>query len=91
MTQIDPSSPSQHPEPDDDEAGVAVDALGSSYTASSGADIDADGTPQSWGYTKGPNGPVASENLNNGGTCDETMLTPEVVGPCDPTHGQSVF
>lgn len=71
--------------------GVAVDAPGSSYTASAGADIDADGTPQSWGYTKGPAAPIAAENLGNGGTCDETMLNNEVVGPCDPTHGQSVF
>jgi type IV pilus assembly protein PilA len=72
--------------------GVATDAIGSSYTASAGADIDADATPQSWGYKKSPTGVfVGSENLNNGGTCDETFLKPEVVGPCDANSGQSVF
>ena len=55
-----------------------------------GADIDADATPQSWGYKKGPAIPGA-ENLNNGGTCDEMFLMVEVVGPCDGNSGQSVF
>jgi len=70
--------------------GVATDAIGSSYTASAGADIDADATPQSWGYKKGPAIPGA-ENLNNGGTCTEANLNAEVVGPCDAVSGQSVF
>ena len=72
--------------------GVATDAAGSAYTASAGADIDADGNPQSWGYKKGPAANIpGAENLNNGGTCDETFLMAEVVGPCDSTSGQSLF
>jgi len=70
--------------------GVASPAPGDSYTASAGADIDNDGTPQSWGYKKGPNIPAA-QDLSAGGTCDETYLTLEVVGPCDGSSGQSVF
>ena len=72
--------------------GVATDAIGSAYTASAGADIDADGTPQDWGYKKDPSGAyVAAVDLANGGVCDETMLQPEEMGPCDVTFGQSVF
>lgn len=70
--------------------GVATDAAGSSYTASAGADIDADATPQTWGYKKGPAIPAA-EDLGNGGICDETFLMLETVGPCDGDSGQSVF
>jgi type IV pilus assembly protein PilA len=70
--------------------GVATALNG--YTATAGADIDADGTPQDWGYKK-PNAgvDVASKNLGNGGTCDETMLSVQVVGPCASNFGQSVF
>jgi type IV pilus assembly protein PilA len=71
--------------------GVATDSIGSSYTASAGADIDADAAPQTWGYKKGPAQPLAAENLNNGGSCDESFLMTEVVGPCDADSGQSVF
>ena len=72
--------------------GVATDSAGSAYTASAGADIDADASPQSWGYKKGPIAAIpAAENLNNGGTCDQAFLMTEVVGPCDATSGQSVF
>jgi type IV pilus assembly protein PilA len=70
--------------------GVASPAPGDSFTASAGADLDNDGTPQMWGYKKGPNIPGA-EDLSAGGTCDEGNLTAEVVGPCDTVSGQSVF
>jgi len=70
--------------------GVAAPAPGDSYTASAGADLDNDATPQSWGYKKGPNVPPAND-LAGGGVCDETYLTAEVVGPCDAVSGQSVF
>ena len=70
--------------------GVATDAIGSSYTASAGADIDADATAQKWGYKKGPASPGAL-NLNNCGTCDEAYLMLETVGPCNASSGQSVF
>ncbi len=70
--------------------GVATDALGSSYTASAGADIDADTTPQSWGYKKGLAIPAALD-LNNGGLCAIAGLMIETVGPCNVSSGQSVF
>ena len=73
--------------------GVAAPAPGNAYTASAGADIDNNGTPQSWGYKKSPPGVAAppAQDLNLGGTCDETQLVAEVVGPCDTISGQSEF
>jgi len=70
--------------------GVAAPSPGDSYTASAGADIDNDATPQTWGYKKGPNIPPAND-LSGGGVCDEANLVGEVVGPCDTVSGQSVF
>jgi len=71
--------------------GVATDVAG--YTATAGADIDADNTPQMWGYRKTDpsNGQVGAKDLGEGGTCDESMLQEQVVGPCETTSGQSVF
>jgi type IV pilus assembly protein PilA len=57
------------------------------FTVGAVADIDADGTSQAWGYKKGAEPAKAHPD----GTCDETQLTPETVGPCDPSFGQSVF
>ena len=70
--------------------GVAIDTNG--YTASAAADIDADATDQIWGYKRPDpiNGDVAAKDLTPG-VCDESMLATQVVGPCDPTFGQSVF
>jgi len=69
-----------------------VAAAGSGFTATAGADIDADGTPQTWGYKKQNAGAdVASKDLSKGGNCTQGNLTPEVVGPCEASHGQSVF
>jgi type IV pilus assembly protein PilA len=62
------------------------------YTATAGADIDADTFPQTWGYKKlNAGADVTAETNNNGGTCDESMLQVQVVGPCEPAFGQSVF
>jgi type IV pilus assembly protein PilA len=71
----------------------AVENEPNGYTASAGADIDADTVPQTWGYTK-PNAgvaPTARPNGSLGGTCDEMFLAPQVVGPCAASYGQSVF
>jgi len=72
--------------------GVAINANG--YTASAAADIDADGTPQGWGYKKlnaGANVTAKTLTGGAGGTCDVTALQTQVVGPCAPAFGQSVF
>jgi type IV pilus assembly protein PilA len=62
--------------------------LRSQFTATAAADIDADGTEQVWGYTKGG---VAAKT---GHTCligVGGLELPETVGPCLSTFGQSVF
>jgi type IV pilus assembly protein PilA len=62
------------------------------YTATAGADIDADTVPQTWGYKKLDAGvDVPARTNNNGGLCDESMLQVQVVGPCEAAFGQSVF
>ena len=59
--------------------------LKSVFTATASADIDADTTAQVWGYTK--------DNTTAGKhTCtDLASMTPNTVGPCGSTFGQSVF
>jgi hypothetical protein len=62
--------------------------LKSQFTATATADIDADGTIQVWGYTKGG---VAAKT---GHTCligTGGLTPPETVGPCLAAFGQSVF
>ena len=62
------------------------------YTVSAEADIDANTTKQYWGYKKLNGGAdVAAANNAGGGSCDPAMLSTEVVGPCDPSFGQSEF
>ena len=53
--------------------GVATGGASSSaYLASAGADLDADGNEQRWGYKKGPAADIPDgEDLNNGGICAE--------------------
>ncbi len=68
--------------------GVAVSVDTTGYTADAAADIDADGFVQFWGFAK-PDGAGALGPGQVG--CDVTMLTSEQIGPCDPTHGSSVF
>ena len=71
--------------------GVATDALGSAYTASAGADIDADAATQLWGYKKGPVAAIPAALDLNPGLCPVAGLMVETVGPCDTSSGQSVF
>ena len=70
----------------------AVNVSMNGYTASAGADIDADTAPQVWGYKKpdGANGDVTAKTTA-GLACAVANLATQVVGPCDPTFGQSVF
>jgi type IV pilus assembly protein PilA len=63
------------------------------FTAAAHADIDADGTPQLWGYKKCSTGTceAGKAHADPGGTCAEANLTSETVMPCTATSGQSVF
>jgi type IV pilus assembly protein PilA len=67
---------------------VAANGSFSEFTATAQADIDADGTYQTWGYKKGS---VAGSTHNGGTQCDITELKPETVGPCLSSYSQSVF
>ena len=68
--------------------GVAVSGDGVGYTIDAGADIDADGLVQFWGYGR----PDAGAALVDGAVgCSAAGLTPKQTGPCDPSHGRSVF
>jgi type IV pilus assembly protein PilA len=66
--------------------GVATS--GSAFTASAGADIDANSAYQTWGYKKGG---VTAKTLGNAGVCAIANLQVETVGPCATNYGQSVF
>ena len=70
---------------------VGIDTAG--YTVSAEADIDANTTKQYWGYKKpGVAGADVASTVNaGGGSCDPAMLAVQVVGPCDPSFGQSEF
>ncbi len=65
------------------------------YMASAAADIDADTTPQRWGYHKasGATGDVDGKDHANGlGTCTAANLGgDEEVGPCTQQSGNSHF
>jgi type IV pilus assembly protein PilA len=68
---------------------VTTGASASQFTATAQADIDNDGTGQTWGYKKGG---VAGGDHGNGWTnCDTSQLQPETVGACASSYGQSVF
>lgn len=61
---------------------MAISGDSSGYTANAGADIDANGVIQLWGYAK----PDGLGNLVAGGLgCDPARLVPEVVGSCNLT------
>ena len=67
--------------------GVAVTADATGYTADAAADIDGDGFPQLWGFSK----PDAQGALGPGQVgCTVAALGVEI-GPCGPGHGTSVF
>ena len=61
------------------------------FFASAAADIDADGTPQHWGYQTTGSIANGKDHGNGLGTCASAQLAIETVGPCEPTSGQSVF
>ncbi len=72
--------------------GVDTIATANGYTASAGADIDNDGTPQQWGYKKqDAAADVPASSLGAGGTCAQGFLKIETVGPCAAAFGQSTF
>ena len=66
---------------------------GNGYTASAGADIDADSTQQIWGYKKLHAGANVTGKAHGGSpsTCTVTNLKTQVVGPCESANGQSIF
>lgn len=68
--------------------GVTVTADGAGFTADAGADIDDDGFVQFWGFAK-PDAAGALGAAQVG--CNVAALVPENIGPCDPSHGTSVF
>ncbi len=65
---------------------TSADELG--FSADAGADIDANGIVQFWGYAK-PDGAGALTAGQVG--CNTAALAPLVVGPCDPAAGRSIF
>jgi type IV pilus assembly protein PilA len=68
----------------------SVEILNNNYTAAAVANIDNSGDPQYWGYSTDKANLAAK--AHNAGTCPATTLSAnEVVGPCEPTSGQSVF
>jgi type IV pilus assembly protein PilA len=68
--------------------GVAVSNDGSGFTADAGADIDADGFVQYWGYaTRSGDGSLIAGKVG----CNVAGIQPESVGPCAPSFGRSVF
>jgi type IV pilus assembly protein PilA len=68
--------------------GVAATSDGTGYTVDAGADIDANGIVQLWGYTKSDGAGVFAPGQVG---CDATRLVPLSIGPCDATAGRSVF
>ena len=68
---------------------VATGASASQFTATAQADIDNDGTGQTWGYRKG--GVAGGDHGNSLTNCTSGNLTPETVGACETSYGQSVF
>jgi prepilin-type N-terminal cleavage/methylation domain-containing protein len=68
--------------------GVAVNDDGSGYTADAGADIDADGFIQYWGYASpGGDGALVAGKVG----CNVAGIQPESVAPCTPSSGRSIF
>ena len=68
--------------------GVAVTGDGVGFTADAGADIDGNGVVQFWGYTKLDGG---GNKIDGNVGCPAAGLSADQIGPCDPTHGNSVF
>ena len=74
--------------------GYEVAASGSAYTITAAADIDGDANNQVWGYVKPVTGTLVGVGPASYGSCAATGIANAqltTVGPCDTTHGQSVF
>ena len=68
---------------------VEINAAADEFTAGAGADIDNDGTPQSWGYRKGV---LDAQDHGALGQCLAAGIgASEVVKACDTVSGNSVF
>ena len=71
-----------------------VNASGSAYTVTAQADIDANDTNQVWGYVKPYTGTNAGVDTASFGECDANGIANSqlsTVGPCNVSHGQSIF
>jgi type IV pilus assembly protein PilA len=69
---------------------IEIGASASQFTATAQADIDNDGTGQTWGYRKGTT--AAGDHGNSLINCVVASLNPpETVAPCASAYGQSVF
>jgi type IV pilus assembly protein PilA len=72
--------------------GVNTDVPGTGFFATAMADINANGTPQAWGYYKDPStgtlAPMAGHTCGAPGT---GLATADQVGPCNSSFGQSEF
>jgi prepilin-type N-terminal cleavage/methylation domain-containing protein len=65
---------------------ITADLVG--FTADAGADLDADGIVQFWGYAR----PDASgEKIEGQVGCDASTLGSQQILPCDPAYGRSIF
>ena len=69
--------------------GVVNTATNNAYIASAFADIDADTTPQRWGYRKGTG--TTAKGHGAGTACAEASLTQEIVMGCDTNAALSIF
>lgn len=68
--------------------GVTASPDGTGYTVDAGADIDANGIVQFWGYAKADGaGAVFPGQVG----CNAAALVPLTIGPCDPTSGRTTF
>lgn len=74
-------------------------AAGSAYTITARADIDGNGAPQVWGYVKPVTGTTVGLAPDTMGACTTAGVASSVpgtrlfstVGPCEISHGQSIF
>jgi type IV pilus assembly protein PilA len=68
--------------------GASATADGAGHTADAGADLDGDGFVQFWGIALPDGSGVLGAGLVG---CNVAGLTPELLGPCSPGHGTSIF
>ena len=72
-----------------------VASTGDAFSAAARADIDGDGTPQIWGYVQPSTAgaivaiPFGCTGIYNSATSTRDLV--QSTGPCQASHGQSVF